>query len=198
MVEAGVVLKPEIDQVTNSIQWFKEAADGSKELIHFGRATAPDNETPTISPSSNDSSPPKGFTPSPGSARRWRIGSLMHDKYGWKGGDGLEISFRGSAANAERDPNPPSDVNFGGQGVRSSAFNNGARFIGGEKENDPGSPPLAPRSREQWAKLMGMNRVPCSKLEFSACEEVPTPPLWRDSKYGPFGFCEPCYPAEWP
>ncbi|KAF2168594.1 hypothetical protein M409DRAFT_21343 [Zasmidium cellare ATCC 36951] len=199
VVETGAVLKPELNQATNSIQWFKEAADGSKEIIHFGRAAAPDAGTPEISPTSNDTSPPKFFTPSPGSARRWRIGSLHDNKYGWKGGDGLEISFRGSGSNAERDPNPPSDVNFGNnQDVRGPNFNNGARFIGGEKNDGSDSPPLAPRSREQWAKLMGYERVPCRTLKFEAREAVPRPPLWPGDRYGPFGFCKPCYPMDVP
>ncbi|KAK4504502.1 hypothetical protein PRZ48_005418 [Zasmidium cellare] len=198
VAETGAVLKPELNEATNAIQWFKESADGSKVMVHFGRGAAPDAGTPELSPTSNDTSPPKPFTPSPPSARRWRIGSLHDNKYGWKGGDGLEISFRGSGSNAERDPNPPSDVNFGHQQFRGSDLNNGARFIGGDKNHGSDSPPLAPRSREQWAKLMGHERVPCSTLNLEAREAVPYPPLWEDSKYGPFGFCTPCYPGYLP
>lgn len=204
-VETGAVLNPELDPITNILHWIKESPDGRREAVSFGRAPAPDNFSPgtvTISPSSNDSSPPKPFTPSPNNSRRWRISSLMSDKYGWKGGDGLEISFRGSGPSAERDPNPPSDVNFGyhnsgsgsGSASHGAGSGNGARFVGGH-DDGPGSPPLAPRSREQWAKLAGLSKVPCNELLVSGYEMYPRPPLWMGQDMGPYGFCDPCYPG---
>lgn len=192
-IEAGAVLKPELDPNTNTIQWVRQTDDGNKELVHFGRAPPPDN-TPSISPSSVDTSPARfPFTPSPGNARRWRIDSLMNNKYGWKGGDGREISFIGSGANAERDPNPPTDVNFGYQGHGNPSFGISARLVGPDEDGSD-SPPLAPRSREQWAKLAGLPRVPCSEFNVKAAEMIPRPSIYEGQDMGPFGYCRPCYP----
>ena len=170
------LLKPNIIPRKKTVQWTLQDCDGNDTPAEFGRAPAPDAtsifdpSTPTISLSSDDTSPLK----TPHSIRgSWHIGStLSHSPYGWTGGDGKEIKFIGYGPYAERDPN--SVVNFNFQG-RTSSF--GAAAIPNgyyeDKENFS-TDNVAPRSQRQWAEKLGYHKVPCGNVEIThAVEHIP-------------------------
>jgi hypothetical protein len=170
------LLKPTIVPRKKTVQWMLQDCGGKETPVKFGRAPAPDNtsifdpSTPTLSSSSDDTSPLK----TPHSLRGgWHIGStLSHSPYGWTGGDGKEIKFIGYGPHAERDPN--SVVNFNFQG-RTSSF--GAATVSNgfheDKENFSADY-VAPRSQRQWAEKLGYHRVPCGNVEIThAVEQIP-------------------------
>ncbi|KAK5154532.1 hypothetical protein LTS14_006669 [Recurvomyces mirabilis] len=147
----------------------------------FGRAPMPlitamqipglVNNTPPFSPASDDSSTIK----TPQSV--WTIGSNHHPlkhPYGWKGGDGREISFSGYGPQAEIDPRNPVNMLF---------FPRGDAMTTPEKKFSP-MPRVWPKSQKQWAEYAGYKQQPpppqkvqpqlCGKMEFiSAVETMP-------------------------
>ncbi|CAK3748303.1 Hypothetical predicted protein [Lecanosticta acicola] len=187
--QAGHVLQPEVDPSTNRLQWVVRDGTGNSHPINLGRAAAPSSGspgTPALSPRSDDTSPRRS-PPSP--PRGWSIASAasMRGRYGWAGGDGREIKFRGYGPDAERDPNTP--VNFSVQNRAGSYGVVGPRMIGGGEDDEDWSAPLAPRSRRQWAEMMGYPKIPCDRVEItSACEtSVPLDPKG-------WGYCWDCDP----
>lgn len=209
-VEAGQVLKPEINPETNAIQWVMQEPDGRKVSVTFGRAAAPapalgscgafdSPSTVTISPNSLDSSqrynapsPEQSSnvfrTPSGNHNRRgWSIASALRDPTGWAIGDGREIRYVGNGnANTASHYSPVAPSQ---QGVREGP-DQAPRMIGDEQDSGSGSIPLAPRSREQWAKLLPQTRMPCGNIEVTdAIEQIPMSAMDGAPLYG---FCGPC------
>lgn len=178
IVHASQTLKPCINPRKKTVQWMLEDDDGQEDVATFGRAPPPPipkfmrTSTPTISPTSDDTSPLK----TPYSTRGWRIGSAApQNPYGWTGGDGKEIKFNGYGPHAERDPN--SVVNFNFQG-RTSSFGTAAMFNGfrEDKENFQ-TDYVAPKSQRQWAEKLGYHKQPCGNVEITnAFEHLPFGP----------------------
>ena len=173
-IHFGHQLRPGITASNKNAKWLLQDSSGEDTPIKFGRAPAPDASawlepsTPTISSGSGDTSPLK----TPYSTNSWHIGSsTSRAPYGWKGGDGKEISFMGYGPHAERYPN--SVVNFNFQGCTSrygSATPNGFEE---EKENIP-TEFVAPRSQRQWAEKLGYHKMPCGNVEIThAVEHLP-------------------------
>lgn len=144
-----------------------------------------------ISPVSFGRAAPPPPPPTPDEIRTpasWAIGSSLNSPgvYAWSGGDGREIKFVGWGPDAERDPGTP--VNFAFH-PRKTNTERGPRMIG--DEDDTNSPPLAPRSREQWAQKMGYPKIPCSTMEvIDAYEILPNPFEHQEASYC---FDRPCY-----
>ena len=145
----------------------------------------------SVSPTSDDSSSLK--TPSPGQHHAWTIGAGGYHArpYGWKGGDGHEISFSGYGPQAEMNPHIPVNMLFfPNHRPMRSAHTRGNVF-------SP-SPKVWPRSQKQWAELAkmtaasGMQAVqPCGNMDFvSAAEQFPS--VYDRSSRG--GFCGDCVP----
>lgn len=182
----GQVIKPEIDPVTQRLQWTSQQNDGSKISINFGRAAVPSSGlpgTPDLSPTSEDTSP-RHSPPSP--PRGWSIASAAstRSRYGWAGGDGREIKFRGYGPDAERDPYNP--VNFSLQN-RSEGYGCGPRMIGADAGDENAAAPLAPRSRRQWAEMLGHLKIPCGSMTLEeSCEILP--------HAGVGAYCHTCIP----
>lgn len=182
----GQVIKPEIDPITKRLQWSSYENDGSKIPINFGRAAIPPSGlpgTPDLSPTSEDTSP-RHSPPSP--PRGWSIASAAstRSRYGWAGGDGREIKFRGYGPDAERDPYNP--VNFSLQN-RSEAYVGGPRMIGADAGDENAAAPLAPRSRRQWAEMLGHLKIPCGSMTMEeSCEILP--------HAGVGAYCHTCIP----
>jgi len=184
-VQVGQVFKPALSPGTKNVHWTLQDIDGQSKPITFGRSPPPctpvtddmvTGDTPFISPRSDDTAPLK----SPRSVQAWTIGSggYAPGPYGWKGGDGKEISFRGYGPHAERDPNSPINMQYFGGGGRASSFGGTTMGSGfsppGSFENISTSPKVWPRSRRQWAELAGYNKVPCGNMEIAvAAEQIP-------------------------
>ncbi|KAK4554169.1 hypothetical protein LTR86_008696 [Recurvomyces mirabilis] len=131
------------------------------------------NNTPPFSPASDDSSTIK----TPQSVHTWTIGSNHHPQkhpYGWKGGDGREISFSGYGPQAEIDPRNPVNMLF---------FPRGDAMATPEKKFSP-MPRVWPKSQKQWAEYAGYKQQqpppqkvqpqPCGNMDFiSAVECMP-------------------------
>ena len=184
-VQVGQVFKPALSPGKKNVHWTLQDVDGKSKPVTFGRAPPPSTpdpndvvtgDTPFVSPRSDDTSPLK----TPHSVQAWTIGSggYAPGPYGWKGGDGKEISFRGYGPHAERDPNSPINMHYFGGGARSSSFGGTTIRSGfsppGTFENTSPSPMVWPRSRRQWAELAGYNKVPCGNVEIAAgVEQIP-------------------------
>ncbi|KAK5122897.1 hypothetical protein LTR85_003462 [Meristemomyces frigidus] len=202
-VQVGQVLKPALSPGKKSVKWTLQDTDGQEKPVTFGRAPAPimtatedtvTGETPLVSPTSDDTSPIK--TPhSAHGAHAWTIGSngFTPGYYGWKGGDGKEISFTGYGPNAERDPN--SAVNMQFFNGRPGAFAASPPSAGmgsladGSRENSSPTPKVWPKSMRQWAELAGYNKVPCGSMEIT--DAVEQSPFASPT----FGYCNDCVPA---
>lgn len=152
-------------------RWTVGVVNNGNEALRYDRATlqpAYSPCTPHISPTSDDTSP--RYTPEY-SPRGWTIGALRSSNiygntYGWKGGDGKEIKFTGWGPDAERDPNHPVNFNFHGH---VSSLGRASR--GHMDDSDLPDPPLAPRSRAQWAQMAGYTKVPCGDVEVTHATE---------------------------
>ncbi|KAK5128096.1 hypothetical protein LTR08_004201 [Meristemomyces frigidus] len=181
-VQVGQVLKSALSPGKKSVKWTLQDTDGQEKPVTFGRAAPPPHDghandtvtydTPIMSPTSDDTSPIK----TPLSAHAWTIGSggFAPAVYGWKGGDGKEISFSGYGPHAERDPNSPMNVRFFNE--RSNAYGSAPPMASpsSASENAFPSPKVWPRSMKQWAELAGYNRVPCASMEImGAVEQMP-------------------------
>lgn len=165
------LLKPNIVPRKKTVQWVLQDCDGKETPVKFGRAPTPDitsifdPSTPTISSSSDDTSPLK----TPHSLRSgWHIGStLSHSPYGWTGGDGKEIKFIGYGPHAERDPN--SVVNFNFQG-RTSSFGTATISNGFHEDKENFSTDyVAPKSQRQWAEKLGYHKISLWQCGDHAC-----------------------------
>lgn len=171
-VQVGQVLKPHVDPESHAVNWTVRNALGKELAINFGRAGAQIVGSPGNGSVLSTSSPnPNVVLPqrTPGSASRgWTVGSTpqARELYGWTGGDGREIKFVRYGPHAERDPNTPINFRMSGAGETS-------KLGCGSDETEP---PLAPRSRRQWAERMGYDRIPCNTIEIThAIEHMPLP-----------------------
>lgn len=158
--------------------WFTSARDGAP--TKFGRAPLPSMaEDETIEKS-----------------RGWGIGSAAPGWwYGWRGGDGLEISFVGHGPDAEKNSYAP--VNFhmynnesDGQGALLPVQTYG--HTRGENNDGYARTPTAPRRMREWATKMGYPRVPCGNFEIvDAVEHVGN----YNTRDCVDGWCYGCVPA---
>lgn len=171
-VQAGPVLTPLITPLEKDMTWKLTNPDGRIIPVKFGRAPPPTfgPSTPTVSSRSDDTSPLTASRPTPG----WRIGSTYTAiPYGWKGGDGKEISFLGHGPHAERTFNQPIAFDFKGINSRHAPVVSSG-FSGEDKENDPHPDFVVPRSQRQWAEKLGYSKLPCGKVEImDAVESMP-------------------------
>lgn len=135
----------------------------------------------------------------------WGIGSAAPGWwYGWRGGDGREISFVGHSTAAERWPDAP--INFHnyqkGVGVQGQALPLGDRLS--PEQRTPGrrqhsedvdktwTTPTAPRKMREWAAKLGYPLVPCGDYEIiSAVEHVGN----QDTRHHVGGWCHGCVTA---
>lgn len=124
-------------------------------------------------------------------AYTWRIGpsSASHGpRFGWCGGDGREICFSGYGPQAEYNPNAPVNIQFFpapfhnntriGNGLGASNVpRRGGRY--NVVDDASPTPKVWPRSRKQWAELVGSQKMPCGNMEITdASESIPlTQPL---------------------
>ncbi|EME46293.1 hypothetical protein DOTSEDRAFT_70329 [Dothistroma septosporum NZE10] len=209
-VEAGQVLNLEINPETNALQWVMQVSDGRKVSASFGRAAAPvaaldaayafgSPSTVTVRPASTNTSPRYCET-SPArcnkasrsqsgnlNSRGWSIASALRDPSGWAIGDGREIRYVGN-----------SNINLGTsyntvapwQPYFREGPEQAPRMIGSDQDDENTSLPLAPRSREQWSKLLPQSRIPCDNVEITrAIEQIPSASLDEHELYG---FCASC------
>ena len=144
-------------------------------------------ETPNISPTSNDTSPPQPLSSSEQGKLNlalWEISGKGRHKIHWSGGDGLEISFRGIGPDAEHDPNSP--VLYRNYRANTETLHLQAGTY--PKTNGPGSPvpPNAPKLMRDYAEKMALSCIPCLDDKWTG-------------KYDPMsavvpvaGLCEPC------
>ncbi|KAI7368920.1 hypothetical protein KC354_g2328 [Hortaea werneckii] len=204
-VKVGQVLKPTLSPSKKSVNWTVMDLDGKQKPVSFGRAgrsPAPlmegqhnHHDIAVVSPTS------EGFGP-------WTIGSgtpaPSRSNYGWKGGDGKEIRFQGYGPQAERNTHTPVRMQYGrhagpyGQigGNQSykvpytSPFSNiqlNTPNVQEENESPPtSSQRVWPRSRKQWAEMMGYSHVPCGNIEITQATEAL--PLGNPA----FGCCHKC------
>ena len=194
-VRAGQVLKPTLSPGKKNLQWILQDIDGQERPISFGRAPPPppppgtfSDGSPAISPTSDDTSPFK----TPQGHHAWTIGASFTSRpYGWKGGDGQEISFSGYGPQTEYNPMSPVNMMF-------FPSNHSSPLQQPHGSNSPGnqyqSPKVWPRSQKQWAELAGYNnvatKVPCGNMEFvSAVEHMP---MWAPESA--MGYCNDCAP----
>ena len=189
-VHAGQVLKPSLSPGKKTVQWTLQEINGQEKPVSFGRAAAPVAlepyyiDPPLISPTSDDTSPIKTPHSNQRDTQAWTIGSAGFLPYGWKGGDGKEISFRGHGPHAERDPNSP--VYFQGK-TTSYGLTDGRSMR--SPETPSSSPKVWPRSRRQWAEMAGYSKVPCGDVEITHAGEYI--PLAQPMT----GVCGNCAPA---
>jgi len=183
-VQVGQVLTPSLSPGKKNVNWLLKNLDGTETPIRFGRAPPPPvpdvyTSMPTSSPTSDTTS----ALQTPHNIPGWRIGSARaYNPYGWKGGDGREISFIGYGPHAERDPNTVVDFDFRGMSARfATAVSNG--FADAEENR---SPFVAPKSQRQWAEKLGYSKVPCGNVKINdAVEHMPF------ASNGP-GYCYDC------
>jgi hypothetical protein len=171
-VRVGQVLTPSLTPSNKSVSWSMRDLDGKETPVNFGRApppSVPGLATPALSLGSDVTTPAR----TPYTARGWRIGSTMSPSpYGWKGGDGKEISFSGYGPHAERYPSNVVDFSFNGKTASfGTGVSNGFEVV---KENSSPSESVAPKSQRQWAEKVGYPKIPCGNMEIThAVEQMP-------------------------
>lgn len=95
-----IVLDPQGNVLSPRPTWSWTKRRTVKTLRGLGRAPLPTFDLPATGPSNNSSG---GSSP----LKAWTVGSDRGPWYGWSGGDGKEISFRGYGPHAERSPYSP-------------------------------------------------------------------------------------------
>lgn len=148
----------------------------------------PDLDTPTISPTSNDTSPPWSKQHRQQNLARWEISGKGRRKYHWTGGDGLEISFRGLGPDAEHDPNSP--VLYRNYRANTNTLHMEAASY--PRTNAPGSPlpPHAPKLMRDYAEKMAFSQIPCIDDQWTGNYDVLTTVVPMA------GVCGPCREAD--
>lgn len=158
-----------------SYNWVESAQKGSP--IRFNRAPLPS--------STNDEQAQEDMR-----RKGWGIGSAAPGWwYGWRGGDGLEISFVGHGPDAERHPYAP--INF--HDYEKSTTAQGSLIpLQGDKGPIEGNVPTAPKKMRDWATKLGYTRVPCGDVEITCATEH------IGNKFNPEsvdGWCHRCFPT---
>ncbi|KAG9957267.1 XLF-domain-containing protein, partial [Aureobasidium melanogenum] len=106
-------------------------------------------------------------------------------RYGWRGGDGLEISFKGDGPVAERNPNAPINFNEYNTDLYGKPTKKGHKFGDRDWSKQNGGPPNS-RVRK-WARNANYPSVPCGNFEvIQATEHLPS---FSDA------WCHGCLPA---
>lgn len=129
---------------------------GQADLIHGDFPSG----TPSISPTSNDTSPPSSSQRYARNLAQWEISRKGRHKYHWSGGDGLEISFKGLGADAEYNPNSP--VLYHNYRANTKTLHLQAASY--PRTHVPGSPlpPNAPKRMRDHAEKLALSYVPCT------------------------------------
>ncbi|KAI5269433.1 hypothetical protein E4T47_07135 [Aureobasidium subglaciale] len=113
-------------------------------------------------------------------------------RYGWSGGDGLEISFQGDGPVAERNPNAPVNFNeFEGELHGKDAFKTNRKGQKYGQRHLPYRPEDSPHSRvREWARNANYPSVPCGNFEVvQTTEHLPSRQAFSDA------WCHKCFPA---
>lgn len=106
-------------------------------------------------------------------------------RYGWRGGDGLEISFKGDGPVAERNPNAPVNFNEYNTDVYGKPTKKGHKYGDRDSFKRNGGSPNS-RVRE-WARNANYPSIPCGNFEvIQATEHLPN---FSDA------WCHSCLPA---
>lgn len=118
--------------------------------------------------------------------RGWDVKSAAPGwRYGWRGGDGLEISFKGDGPVAERNPNAPVNFNEYNTDVYGKPTKKGHKYGDRHSFKRNGGPPNS-RVRE-WARNANYPSIPCGNFEvIQATEHLPN---FSDA------WCHSCLPA---
>ncbi|KAG9673602.1 XLF-domain-containing protein, partial [Aureobasidium melanogenum] len=147
--------------------WMNPGQNG----IRFGRAPLP------IMPDLQDDGYHRKGWDVKSAAPGWR--------YGWRGGDGLEISFKGDGPVAERNPNAPINFNEYDTDLYGKPTKKGHKFGDRNWSKKNGGSPNS-RVRE-WARNANYPSVPCGNFEvIQATEHLPS---FSDA------WCHNCLPA---
>ncbi|CAD0085166.1 unnamed protein product [Aureobasidium vineae] len=118
--------------------------------------------------------------------RGWDVKSAAPGwRYGWCGGDGLEISFKGDGPVAERNPNAPVNFNEYDNDSYGKPTKKGQKYGGRPWSKKNGRSPNN-RVRE-WARNANYPSIPCGNFEvIQATEHLPN---FSDA------WCHSCLPA---
>jgi hypothetical protein len=127
-------------------------------------------DTPTVSPTSTDTSPPWTEQQHQSSSARWEISGKGRHKFGWSGGDGLEISFKGMGPDAEHDPNSP--VLYRNYRENTKTLHMHAARYPKIDVSDSILPPIAPKSMREYAEKMGLPRIPCANDQWTGKYDI--------------------------
>jgi hypothetical protein len=150
----GPVVEPGIELYNPQWDWMQSGQGG----VRFGRAPLPIMPEPEYD----------------GNQRRgWDVKSAAPGwRYGWRGGDGLEISFKGDGPVAERNPNAPVNFNEYNNEFSGKPTKKGQKYAGRQSTERIG---ISPKSRvREWAKNANYPAVPCGNSEVvQAVEHLP-------------------------
>jgi len=177
-VSTPIVLDPQGNVLSPKPKWSWANRRTVKTLRTLGRAPLPTFDSPPTGSGSNSS---EGSSP----LRAWTVGPDRSGSwYGWRGGDGKEISFRGYGPHAERSPYSPHNFrSYENQSITSLGINNqghGHFSLGGNIQ--------APIGLQDWGLQPGYDRVPCPNYQIVRATENITMPE------NPMGWCSRCLP----
>ncbi|KAI4844871.1 hypothetical protein E4T44_05947 [Aureobasidium sp. EXF-8845] len=163
----GPIIEPGIELDNPQWDWMQAGQGG----VRFGRAPLPTMPEPECD----------------GNQRRgWDVKSAAPGwRYGWRGGDGLEISFKGDGPVAERNPNAPVNFNEYNNDLYGKPTKKGQKYGGRQWSKRNG---ISPNSRvREWAKNANYPAIPCGNFEVvQAIEHFP---------YFPNTWCHSCLPG---
>lgn len=151
---------------------------------HFDLIHGDTFDTPTVSPTSEDTSPPSLDQQYQRNLARWEITGKGRRKYYWTGGDGLEISFKGVGPDAEHDPNSPVWYRNYHENTKTYHLQAGSY----PKTHAPGSslPPNAPKLMRDYAERMALSQIPCNEHQWTGKYDL-VPAVMPVT-----GLCDPC------
>jgi hypothetical protein len=163
----GPVTEPGMEVGNPQWDWMQAGQGG----VRFGRAPLPIMPEPEYD----------------GNQRRgWDVKSAAPGwRYGWRGGDGLEISFKGDGPVAERNPNAPVNFNEYNNDFYGKPTKKGQKYDRRQSSKRDG---VSPNSRvREWAKNANYPAIPCGNFEVvQAVEHLP---------YFPNTWCHSCLPG---
>jgi hypothetical protein len=163
----GLFAEPGMELYNPQWDWMHPGQGG----VRFGRAPLP------IMPELQDDGHQRKGWDVKSAAPGWR--------YGWRGGDGLEISFKGDGPVAERNPNAPVNFNEYNTNLYGKPTKKGQKHEGRLSSKKNGASPNS-RVRE-WARNANYPSVPCGNFEVvQAIEHLP---------YFPNTWCHSCLPG---
>jgi hypothetical protein len=164
---SGPFAEPGMELYNPQWDWMHPGQGG----VRFGRAPLP------IMPELQDDGHQRKGWDVKSAAPGWR--------YGWRGGDGLEISFKGDGPVAERNPNAPVNFNEYNTDLYGKPTKKGQKHEGRPSSKRNG---VSPNSRvRKWAQNANYPSVPCGNFEVvQAIEHLP---------YLPNTWCHGCLPG---